>query len=78
MRVVADDRSNSILLAGDRNQRLKARISQYFAEDAPGISFKTFDTLSPIVSVRQNFDDLLIPADHVSRRATENSRCRPS
>jgi general secretion pathway protein D len=25
MRVVADDRSNSILLAGDRNQRLKAR-----------------------------------------------------
>lgn len=29
--------------------------------------FSVFDALHPVVSVHQNFDQLLIPADHVSR-----------
>lgn len=29
--------------------------------------FSVFDALHPVVSVQQNFDQLLIPADHVSR-----------
>jgi len=31
-----------------------------------------FDNLSPIVSTRQNFDSLLIPDDHVSRKNSES------
>ncbi|ORY93525.1 hypothetical protein BCR43DRAFT_497084 [Syncephalastrum racemosum] len=34
--------------------------------------FKTFNDLSPIVSTRQNFDDLLIPLDHPSRSRSDN------
>lgn len=34
--------------------------------------FKTFNDLSPIVSTRQNFDDLLIPSDHPSRSRSDN------
>ena len=31
-----------------------------------------FDNLSPIVTTKQNFDSLLIPADHVSRKNSES------
>lgn len=30
-----------------------------------------FDDLSPVVTIEQNFDELLIPADHVSRKPTD-------
>lgn len=30
-----------------------------------------FDDLSPVVTIEQNFDELLIPGDHVSRKATD-------
>jgi phenylalanyl-tRNA synthetase alpha chain len=30
-----------------------------------------FDNLSPVVTIEQNFDELLIPADHVSRKPTD-------
>jgi len=33
--------------------------------------FRLFDALPPFVTVTQNFDDLLIPAAHVSRQATD-------
>jgi phenylalanyl-tRNA synthetase alpha subunit len=33
--------------------------------------FAVFDDLSPIVSKSQNFDELLIPPDHVSRRPSD-------
>jgi phenylalanyl-tRNA synthetase alpha chain len=33
--------------------------------------FKVFDQLPPFASVKRNFDDLLVPADHVSRRRTD-------
>jgi len=33
--------------------------------------FRSFDELCPIVTTKQNFDELLIPMDHVSRRKTD-------
>eukprot|EP00455_Lapot_gusevi_P013820 TRINITY_DN1681_c0_g1_i5.p1 TRINITY_DN1681_c0_g1~~TRINITY_DN1681_c0_g1_i5.p1 ORF type:complete len:405 (+),score=76.80 TRINITY_DN1681_c0_g1_i5:56-1216(+) len=33
--------------------------------------FKVFDNLHPVVHVSRNFDKLLVPADHVSRRKTD-------
>ena len=34
--------------------------------------FSVYDNLPPIVTVEQNFDQLLIPADHVSRNKKDN------
>jgi len=55
--------------------QLKHRIAQYFTAGAGGTAppgtFTTFDQLPPIVSVAANFDDLLTPLDHVSRRPTD-------
>jgi phenylalanyl-tRNA synthetase alpha chain len=33
--------------------------------------FNVFDDLSPLVTIEQNFDELLIPADHISRKPTD-------
>lgn len=33
--------------------------------------FSIYDSLKPVVTVQQNFDDLLIPTDHVSRRKSD-------
>ncbi|KAL3697122.1 hypothetical protein R1sor_011198 [Riccia sorocarpa] len=49
---------------------LKNEIHSYFDERFGG-EFKKFDDLSPIVSVKANFDDVLVPADHVSRRMND-------
>ena len=55
--------------------QLKATIQRYFESGAgaQGVAtkFNTFDNMSPVVTTRQNFDDLLIPEDHVSRRVTD-------
>ncbi|KAG0451886.1 hypothetical protein HPP92_026254 [Vanilla planifolia] len=45
---------------------LRNAIYEYFDATYPG-KFVKFDDLSPIVSVKENFDDVLVPADHVSR-----------
>lgn len=45
---------------------LRNAIYTYFDEAFPE-TFKKFDTLSPVVSVKANFDDVLTPPDHVSR-----------
>ncbi|KAG1147685.1 hypothetical protein G6F37_000567 [Rhizopus arrhizus] len=34
--------------------------------------FKTFNNLSPVVTTKQNFDDLYIPQDHPSRSKSDN------
>ena len=34
--------------------------------------FAHFDNISPVVTVEQNFDSLLVPADHVSRSRNDN------
>ncbi|BBN03412.1 phenylalanyl-tRNA synthetase alpha chain [Marchantia polymorpha subsp. ruderalis] len=49
---------------------LKNEIYSYFDERFQG-EFKKFDDLSPIVTVKANFDDVLVPADHVSRRMND-------
>ncbi|KAL5697698.1 phenylalanine--tRNA ligase [Ranunculus cassubicifolius] len=45
---------------------LKNAIYDYFDKNY-STEFVKFDDLCPIVSVKQNFDDVLVPADHVSR-----------
>ncbi|XAR59403.1 Phenylalanine--tRNA ligase [Bertholletia excelsa] len=45
---------------------LKNAIYNYFDINYPN-TFDKFDDLCPIVSVKANFDDLLVPEDHVSR-----------
>ncbi|SPQ96925.1 phenylalanine--tRNA ligase [Plasmodiophora brassicae] len=44
-------------------------VKNLVARSFPG--FTLFDNLSPVVTVRQCFDELLIPDDHVSRRPTD-------
>lgn len=45
---------------------IKEAIYSYFESRHPG-EFKKFDDLVPVVSTRANFDEVLVPADHVSR-----------
>ncbi|XP_072993062.1 phenylalanine--tRNA ligase, chloroplastic/mitochondrial isoform X2 [Typha latifolia] len=45
---------------------LKNAIYDYF-DTSYSAKFVKFDDLCPIVSVKENFDDVLVPADHVSR-----------
>ena len=49
---------------------LKKTILSYFEETYKG-EFKVFEDLSPIVTTKQAFDDILIPKDHVSRRKSD-------
>lgn len=51
-------------------QILKSLIFAHFAAEFPG-TFRALDDLSPVCSVQQTFDDLLIPKDHVSRRPSD-------
>ncbi|XP_066539124.1 phenylalanine--tRNA ligase, mitochondrial isoform X1 [Hoplias malabaricus] len=43
----------------------------YFSRSGTPL-FSVHDTLSPVVTVEQNFDSLLIPADHPSRKKGDN------
>ncbi|XP_057430486.1 phenylalanine--tRNA ligase, chloroplastic/mitochondrial-like isoform X1 [Lotus japonicus] len=45
---------------------LKNAIYEYFDTNYSN-KFNKFDDLCPLVSVKQNFDDVLVPEDHVSR-----------
>jgi len=53
---------------------IKKRIEGHFvkytaAQNKP--LFKLFDSFSPVVTVKQNFDDLLFPPDHAGRSSTD-------
>lgn len=58
---------------------LKTTIETYFTQqfvekDHLGVTkpiFRTFDQMHPVVTTTSNFDDLLVPQDHVSRRPTD-------
>ena len=51
---------------------IKKRIEDYFVKRNDGaVEFSIFDDLAPLVKITQNFDDLLIPEDHVSRSASD-------
>lgn len=45
--------------------QLKHLVQDYFSD------FSCFDDLSEVVSIKQNFDDLLMPADHPARSAND-------
>jgi len=47
-------------------QILKQKIYNYFGKE-----FTTFDNLDPIVTIKANFDDLLIPPDHPCRSTSD-------
>ncbi|CAG5096278.1 Oidioi.mRNA.OKI2018_I69.XSR.g14546.t1.cds [Oikopleura dioica] len=49
---------------------IKNEIYKYF--DQSSTSFAKFEELSPIVTVEQNFDSVLIPKEHVSRDKKDN------
>lgn len=54
---------------------IKRKIQTYFNEYnvvEKDIKFKCFDNFSPIVSVKQNFDELEIPLSHESRKPTDS------
>ena len=55
---------------------IKRRIVSYFSRmwvDSIGEPlFKSFDTISPVVSLEQNFDSLRVPLDHVTRSKSDN------
>ena len=52
---------------------IRERIIEYFQRrfPSPSSSFQFFDDLHPSVSIQQNFDDLLVPPLHPSRRTTD-------
>lgn len=54
---------------------IKKRIVNHFYSKYVGRTgtpiFSVYDNLKPVVSVEQNFDSLLIPEDHVSRRKSD-------
>lgn len=50
------------------------RIEFFFQDNAELLGqppFQVFDSLPPVVTVEQNFDQLLIPPDHVSRQRSD-------
>lgn len=54
---------------------LKNRITDYFYKKYVGRTgtpiFSIYDSLSPVVNTYQNFDSLLVPADHPSRNKSD-------
>lgn len=48
---------------------IKTAIYDYFDQNQPG--FNKFDDLNPLVSTTANFDDVLVPPDHVSRNPND-------
>ncbi|XP_061661338.1 phenylalanine--tRNA ligase, mitochondrial isoform X2 [Syngnathoides biaculeatus] len=53
-------------------ERIKAHFYSAYAARSGNPLFSAHDDLSPVVSVEQNFDSLLIPADHPSRKRGDN------
>jgi hypothetical protein len=67
VRAVQQPLSLYILLVA--NEPVQA-IYDYFEKAEPGL-YKQFDDMFPIVTCQANFDEILIPADHVSRSAND-------
>lgn len=62
--------ANLHLVKGHPIRIVKERVYNFFKKYQPG-RFPVFDELNPYVSVKDNFDDLLIPQDHPSRRMAD-------
>ncbi|WZZ66552.1 hypothetical protein YC2023_077922 [Brassica napus] len=57
--------SSSLSLLG--KHALKLCFVMFCHMSAETLVFETFEDLSPIVTTKQNFDDVQVPADHVNR-----------
>ncbi|KAI8476832.1 MAG: hypothetical protein J3K34DRAFT_399590 [Monoraphidium minutum] len=68
--------ANLHLQSGHPICTIKQAIYDYFQASQPGL-FKTFDGLYPIVTAAANFDDVLVPADHVSRSPNDTYYVTP-
>ncbi|XP_064202743.1 phenylalanine--tRNA ligase, mitochondrial-like isoform X2 [Anguilla rostrata] len=53
-------------------ERVKAHFYRTYTGRRGNPIFSVFDNLSPVVTVEQNFDSLLIPPDHPSRKKGDN------
>ncbi|XP_051241814.1 phenylalanine--tRNA ligase, mitochondrial isoform X2 [Dicentrarchus labrax] len=53
-------------------ERIKAHFYSAYAAKRGNPLFSVHDNLSPVVTVEQNFDSLLIPPDHPSRKRGDN------
>ncbi|XP_066580372.1 phenylalanine--tRNA ligase, mitochondrial isoform X1 [Amia ocellicauda] len=53
-------------------ERIKAHFYQQYTGRFGTPLFSVYDNLCPVVTVEQNFDSLLIPADHPSRKKGDN------
>lgn len=63
--------------SGHPLELLKRRVAEhvegrYRQQDPSRALFTLYDRLHPVVSVQQNFDSLLVPVDHPSRRRSDN------
>lgn len=56
--------------AGHPLNIIKTTVEQYF-NTVPGPQWRSFDDRHPVVTTEANFDQLLIPADHVSRQSSD-------
>jgi phenylalanyl-tRNA synthetase alpha chain len=62
---------NLHLTTGHPLNTIKRTIEQHFEKQQGDTTYAFFDSLPPQVSVKSNFDDLLIPPDHPSREPTD-------
>ncbi|KAM6953439.1 phenylalanine--tRNA ligase, mitochondrial [Aplochiton taeniatus] len=53
-------------------ERIKAHFYRSYVARSGNPLFSVHDNLSPVVTVEQNFDSLLIPPDHASRKKGDN------
>ncbi|CAI9740414.1 phenylalanine--tRNA ligase, mitochondrial-like [Octopus vulgaris] len=53
-------------------QRIQSFTYNYFRNSRGNPLFSVYDNLSPVVTTWQNFDSLLVPADHVSRKVSDS------
>lgn len=83
-RFITDDTGNNVTpyiedLIGKNHHKnpshplgiIKAKIEEYFNGLDPDTNFVIADSLDPIVSAQECFDDLLIPADHPGRKPSD-------
>jgi len=71
-RIIRNVDSKKHLIQRHPVQIIKQQIYDFFDGEYRTTQFEKVDNISPIVSVAQNFDSVLIPRDHVSRSKNDN------
>ena len=71
-RIIRNVDSRKHLIERHPVQIIKQQIYDFFDGEYQATHFEKVENISPIVSVAQNFDSVLIPVDHVSRSKNDN------